>query len=41
VGYNDDRAVSPIVGFGFIVMALALPFGLGLFCAGILGMFRR
>jgi len=40
-GYNDDAPVSPIVGLGFIVMALALPLGLGLFCAGILGMFRR
>jgi hypothetical protein len=41
VGYNDDTPVSPFVGWGFIVMALALPFGLGLLCAGILGMSRR
>jgi hypothetical protein len=41
VGYNDDTPFSPFVGWAFIVMALALPLGLGLFCAGVLGMFRR
>jgi hypothetical protein len=40
-GYNDDAPSSPFAGAGFIVGVLALPFGLGLFCAGILGMFRR
>ena len=40
-GYNDDAPSSPFVGWGFILGALALPFGLGLFCAGMLGMFRR
>jgi hypothetical protein len=40
-GYNDDAPVSPIVGLSFIVMALALPLGLGLACAGVLGMSRR
>jgi hypothetical protein len=40
-GYNDDTPASPFVGWGFIVTLLTLPFGLGLFCAGILGMFRR
>jgi hypothetical protein len=41
VGYKDDAPSAPFAGLGFIVGALALPFGLGLFCAGILGMFRR
>ena len=40
-GYNEDTPVSPIVGLGFVVMALGLPLGLGLVCAGILGMSRR
>ena len=40
-GYNDDAPSSPGVGLGFLVALFAAPLGLGLFCAGILGMFRR
>jgi hypothetical protein len=40
-GYNDDAPVSAGVGLSFLVAILTLPFGVGLFCAGILGSFRR
>lgn len=40
-GYNDDAPVSAGVGLSFLVVFVALPFGVGLFCAGILGSFRR
>lgn len=40
-GYNDDAPSSAGAGLGFLVALFAAPLGLGLFCAGILGMFRR